>query len=176
MATDKQIEANRRNAAKSTGPRTPHGRAASSRNALRHGLLSKTVVLQSECPTRFEASVASLYAEHAPVTPTECTLVDTMASARWRLMRLANLEAASVDHELANGPTAATETAELSLPVRTALAYRRATDSGRSLELMNRAEARLQQQFNSALDRLLLLRAARPVSPAPEQAPEDLAA
>ena len=38
MATAKQVAANRANAARSTGPRTPAGRAKSSRNAFRHGL------------------------------------------------------------------------------------------------------------------------------------------
>jgi hypothetical protein len=130
MATEKQIAANRANAAKSTGAKTPAGKAVSSRNAAKHDLLARSFVLKSECPERFEAFVASFYAEYNPSTPTETALVDTMATARWRLIRMSNLEAAI---------------------------YRRASDSGRSIELMNRAETRLQNQFNSAFDRLLRL-------------------
>jgi hypothetical protein len=153
MATEKQIAANRANAAKSTGAKTPAGRAASSRNAAKHNLLTRSFVLKGECPARFEAFVASFYAEYNPSTPTETALVDTMATARWRLIRMSNLEAAIIDHEYGLD----SESADLTTPARTTLAYRRASDSGRSLELMNRAETRLQNQFNSAFDRLLRL-------------------
>jgi hypothetical protein len=40
MTSDRKLEANRRNAARSTGPRSAAGRARSSRNAVRHGLLA----------------------------------------------------------------------------------------------------------------------------------------
>jgi hypothetical protein len=43
MTTEREVAANRRNAAKSTGPRTRHGKATVARNALRHGLASATV-------------------------------------------------------------------------------------------------------------------------------------
>jgi hypothetical protein len=152
MATDKQIEANRANSRRSTGPRTPEGKAASSRNAVRHDLLARAFVLQSECPERFETLVDSFYAEYRPVTATEAALVEAMATARWRLLRLSNLEISAVDHAYADGDSA------LSIPVRTLLAYRSAADTGRSMELMSRSEARLQIQFNNALDRLRRLR------------------
>ena len=152
MATEKQIAANRANAAKSTGAKTPAGRAVSSQNAARHGLLAKTFVLQSECPARFRTFVESFYTEYNPSTPTETVLVDTMATARWRLIRMSNLEAAIIDYEyVSNG---ADDAAGLTTPTRATLAYRRASEAGRSIELMNRAETRLQNQFNSALDRL----------------------
>jgi len=48
MSSDKQVQANRRNALKSTGPRTPEGKAAVRQNALRHGLLSKETLLPGE--------------------------------------------------------------------------------------------------------------------------------
>ena len=153
MATEKQIAANRANAAKSTGAKTPAGKAIVSQNATRHDLLAKSFVLKRECSSRFKTFVESFYAEYNPSTPTETALVDTMATARWRLIRMSNLEAAIIDHEYALD----SESADLTTPARATLAYRRATDAGRSIELMNRAEARLQQQFNSAFDRLHLL-------------------
>src|ERR1035441_6233768 len=152
MATEKQIAANRANAAKSTGAKTPAGKAIVSRNATRHDLFAKSFVLKSECSTRFKTFVESFYAEY-PSTPTETALVDTMATARWRLIRMSNLEAAIIDHEYALD----SESTDLTTPARATLAYRRASDAGLSIELMNRAEARLQQQFNSAFDRLRLL-------------------
>ena len=91
MATDKQIEANRINALLSTGPRTPEGKAIASRNAVRHDLLSRAFVLESECTQRFETLVDAFYAEYQPTTPTEAALVEDMATSRWRLLRLSNL-------------------------------------------------------------------------------------
>ncbi len=154
MATDKQLEANRLNARPSTGPHTPKGKAIASRNAVRHALLSRAFVLESECPARFEALVDSFYAEYRPTTATEAALIEAMATARWRIQRLSNLEVSAIDHAYAEGDTA------LSVPVRTLLAYRSAANDGRSLELMSRSEARLQTQFNNALDRLQRLRQA----------------
>jgi hypothetical protein len=155
MASKKQIAANRANAGKSTGPRTPEGKAVSSQNASRYDLLAKSFVLRSECPARFQTFIDSFYAEFNPATATEAELVDTMATARWRMIRMSNLEAAIIDHEYGAEPDSA-----LTTPARATLAYRRATDSGRSIELMNRAESRLQQQFNSAYDRLRRIRLA----------------
>jgi hypothetical protein len=48
MTSEKQARANRRNALKSTGPKTPEGKAAVHHNALRHGLLSRDVLLPGE--------------------------------------------------------------------------------------------------------------------------------
>jgi hypothetical protein len=48
VTSDKKAEANRRNALKSTGPRTPEGKAAVRLNALKHGLLSEEILLPGE--------------------------------------------------------------------------------------------------------------------------------
>ena len=75
MATEKQTAANRLNAQKSTGPRTPEGRAAVRLNGVTHGLTAKTLVLKGESEDDFKALFESLESEHEPTTPTEETLV-----------------------------------------------------------------------------------------------------
>ncbi|HME07067.1 MAG TPA: hypothetical protein VKG25_08450 [Bryobacteraceae bacterium] len=71
-----------------TGPRTAEGKAASSMNAMSHGLTSKMVVLPGEDPAQFQFLRRALLKEHDPVTPTEKLLVEEMAQAHWRLERV----------------------------------------------------------------------------------------
>ena len=90
MSTSARIEANRRNAAKSTGPRTPEGKARSSRNATRHGISLRMVLLSTEDQKEFENLYADLRAEHQPEGATEDILVFKMAEAFFMSQR-ANL-------------------------------------------------------------------------------------
>jgi hypothetical protein len=117
MATEKQIAANRANASKSSGPKSAIGKAKVSRNSTRHHLLAKSFLLKSECSARFKAFVESFYAEYNPITPTETALVDTMATARWRLIRMSNLEASIIDHEYVLDA----DSADLTTPTRATL-------------------------------------------------------
>ena len=92
MTSFRQIEANRRNAGKSTGPSSDAGKARSRRNALRHGLTAATVIGQledAEDYKRFEATVAS---DFDPETALERELVLRLASLLWRLRRAASIE------------------------------------------------------------------------------------
>ena len=93
MATKAQIAANRKNAQKSTGPKTPEGRNAVRLNGLKHGLASDILVLPGESVSDFEHLLDSLEAEHQPATPTEVILVRQMAMASWRLNRILHMEA-----------------------------------------------------------------------------------
>jgi len=84
MATEAQIEANRRNAAKSTGPRTPEGKARVRRNATRHGLCSGIARMAEEGPEfaeDFKLLLEDLREEHQPNGPTEDILVFKMAES-----------------------------------------------------------------------------------------------
>ena len=54
MATQQQIDANRRNAQKSTGPTTPEGRAAVRHNALKHGLTAEILIPSMEDQPEFD--------------------------------------------------------------------------------------------------------------------------
>src|SRR6266571_827018 len=88
MATIKQIEANRRNALKSTGPRTPEAKAAVRMNSLRHGLRARTVVLPAENPEEFHQLCNDLEAEWQPQSRTEQFYVEQMAVSQWKLTRM----------------------------------------------------------------------------------------
>jgi len=91
--SNKQLDANRQNAQRSTGPRTPEGKAASSRNALTHGLTAQQIVLETESQAEFEEHAAELREEHQPSTPTAHILVDQLIRASWKLRRARIAEA-----------------------------------------------------------------------------------
>ncbi len=88
MATLKQIEANRRNALKSTGPRTPEGKAAVRLNSLQHGLRAQTLILPGENREEFDQLLAGFEAEWQPQSLTAGAYVERMAIAQWKLRRL----------------------------------------------------------------------------------------
>jgi hypothetical protein len=92
MATVKQIEANRRNSQKSTGPATLAGRRVSSKNALKHGLTAGEVTLDKDEAKKFAAFRDDLVADLAPVGALEEELAQTIAICLWRLRRVYRLE------------------------------------------------------------------------------------
>ena len=79
---------NRKNALRSTGPRTQEGKAIVAWNALKHGLLSRETVLYTESRTAFRALAASLLEHLQPVGVLECLLVDRIVANTWRLRRV----------------------------------------------------------------------------------------
>ncbi len=97
MTTEAQIEANRANAQKSTGPRTPEGKEKAAQNALKHGLLAKQAVVVGEDTDDFDLLRDQLYAEWAPVGPTEARLVERIAGLFWRLQRAERFGTESFD-------------------------------------------------------------------------------
>lgn len=159
MTSERRISANRANALKSTGPKTPTGKAVSSKNNLRHGLLARTVVLDGESLERFTTLLYALRDELQPQTGIEATLVENMAVARWRQMRLWGMEKAGIAYEIQKQECSdKPEVLEQDAPTRAALAFRTLSDHSRSLELMNRYETRYERQYNRALARLMDLR------------------
>jgi hypothetical protein len=84
MASIKQVEANRHNSQKSTGPRTPEGKAAVRLNALRHGLCARTAVLPTENAEEFHQLCADLETEWQAQGRTEQYLLEQMAVSQWK--------------------------------------------------------------------------------------------
>lgn len=92
MATDAQINANRSNAQKSTGPSSPEGRAKSSLNAVKTGLTGRTVLLPGDDAEAYKKHVQRFFDRHEPVGDDEQNLVQSLADTEWRLLRIPGLE------------------------------------------------------------------------------------
>ncbi|MGB8559519.1 MAG: hypothetical protein WCD62_13930 [Pseudolabrys sp.] len=92
MTTVKQIEANRLNALRSTGPRTEDGKQRSRCNAIRHGLTAETVLVGLEDIEDYEAFEATIIADYDARSAVEREFVLRLASVLWRLRRAAGIE------------------------------------------------------------------------------------
>jgi len=92
MTFFKRIEANRRNALKSTGPRSETGKRISRRNAVRHGLTAETVIGTLEDAEDYEAFEAAIIADYDAQSAVERELVLRLASILWRLRRATTME------------------------------------------------------------------------------------
>src|SRR5215213_11824433 len=100
MASRKQIQANRQNALKSTGPNTPEGKDTARLNSTKHGLLSQEVLLPGEDEEALKELAERLNAELQPVGEMESLLVERIIDATWRLRRLSRVEAGIFAYEL----------------------------------------------------------------------------
>jgi hypothetical protein len=88
----KQIEANRRNAQRSTGPTTLEGKERSRTNALRHGLTAETVIGVLESAEDYTAFERAIMTEYDPQSVIAGELVSRLASLLWRLRRATAIE------------------------------------------------------------------------------------
>lgn len=88
LISDKQHEANQRNAEKSTGPTTPEGQEAVKFNALKYGLRARSLFLPCEDPVEFDELWEDLMSDWRPANRTEKNFVEQMVSAHWLLARL----------------------------------------------------------------------------------------
>jgi len=100
MATAAQIQANRLNALKSTGPRTEEGKSASRLNALQHGVDAQLEVIPGEDPGQLEALRDAYRAEWQPVGLEQEFLVETLVQADWNRRRYRRIEADLINHAL----------------------------------------------------------------------------
>ena len=156
----RQIEANRRNARKSTGPKTPQGKAVVAFNALQHGLLSRGAALQGESEADLVDLGKRLRRQLTPLGELELLLVDRIVSTAWRLRRAIALETMLFDTE--RGDSSA---------YYGALAYKGDRDK---LQLISRYELTLERSLYKALHELQRLQAERRGVPVPPPAAVDM--
>jgi hypothetical protein len=97
MASQAQIEANRRNAQRSTGPITELGKGVAKFNALKHGMTASTAVLPYEDAYSYAELRESFVATYNPANAVESALVETVVNSYWRLLRIRRVETAVFD-------------------------------------------------------------------------------
>ena len=165
MASERQIEANRRNARLSKGPKTPEGKAAVRFNALKHGLAAEHIVLDDEERPQFDQLLAAYLAEYQPQNPTETDLVHQLVAASWRLRRLRTMETGLIELRLVDYE-ADFDKEYTSLRPHERLAYVFARNT-EALSTLSRYEGRIERSFYRALHELQRLKAGRAGQPVP---------
>jgi hypothetical protein len=148
--SDKRLAANRANAAHSTGPTTPEGKARSAKNALRHGLLAKQILIGKESAENFQALFDILVDRFAPVDDFELGMIEELASSYWRLRRAWYLETEILESSMEKQPPRGQI-------ARMAAAFGELAADNR-LNLLHRYEGRLHRMYQRTLHNLMLLR------------------
>src|ERR1700722_13639067 len=168
MATKAQVDANRRNAQKSTGPKTPEGKDKSRRNALQHGLTAKTCMLEDEDPEALVDLLNEIREKFNPQDTDEDFLIERMAKARFKYNRIMPLEAAIYNLRLSVDRTPKEITEALGVNGQRAWAYMRDANGGNALSKLARYETSLLREYDRSrqeLEKLQKTRAARPAEP-----------
>jgi hypothetical protein len=158
MSTESQTNSNRKNAKKSTGPRTAEGKARSSRNSTVHGLTGKSPILPGEDPADLRDLAAQYRDALHPQGQVEEDLVERMAVATYRLRRLAGIEVGFLDLRLRFKPLPAGFNQDGRADP---LAWAFLNDHYGVLDRLGRHESRLQREYTRCLADLQKLQALR---------------
>ncbi len=171
----RRLEANRQNALKSTGPRTPDGKARSAQNAITHHLsnpLSAAHFLHSEDEARFIRLFAEYVATYRPQHRDEYDLLTEAVYAKWRQQRLWLAETAQIEIAMAR------HEGELhkALPLADSAAHlaHGIAHSADLLRLYQRYDAQLHRQYRRCLEELRNLQAQRESAPASPTVPQPI--
>lgn len=164
MPSRTQIEANRRNALKSTGPRTPEGKANSARNALQHGLasISPLSFLAIEDRSAFERMLHGYILKYQPAHADEVDLLTDAVFCKWRQHRLWIIEAQAIEMDVAEHQLdLQTKLPKANAAAHVAHAVIYSLHHSRAHPLNRRYEAQLHRQYLRNLKELQNLQSAR---------------
>jgi hypothetical protein len=165
VTNPRRVAANRRNAQRSTGPRTARKRRAS-RNALKHGLCSPYACLEGECAATYATFVREVEEELQPRTPLQRSLIPHIANLMWRIDRLPQAQADMFQLELKRCAKRETLTASQVIARRFSA---NASDNG--FLLLGRYERGLHNELHRLLARFDLMQRRRPTTPWPHDEP-----
>lgn len=158
MISRRQLEANRRNALKATGPKTPGGKAVASLNSLRHGLSSAYAFTSQEDQRLFDERFTVFADHYQPDGPFETLLVANLTVATLRLDRVVRMETEFFNRGLARQPE---HLHNLPGSERKALVFLEDACGPNRLAKLSRYPARAEDDFYRALHELERLQAAR---------------
>lgn len=149
MTTKKQIKTNKQNSALSTGPKTNNGKAIVSKNAIQHGILCKSIVLEDESQREFEGIKKAFHEQFKPVGFLEVLFTERVLSAIWRISRISRIEATIID-DAATSPF-----------IKNKLSNAFGGYAGKKLDLMCRYETSLEKILFKSLNELRSLQFSR---------------
>ncbi len=155
-----QLAIQRANAAKSTGPRTPEGKARSSQNARRHGVTAQTTVMTEEDRLKHDEFCNNMITTLAPVGDLELYLASSVAEEAWRLnySRAQCNNIISIGHFDGTGDAYNTEHPEIHTAITAATVAR---DHAKTLELLSLYEQRIHNSFQKHYNQLIKLQTER---------------
>ena len=97
MVTQAQINANRQNAKRSTGPKTTKGKHVAAKNSSKHGLTAQYSVIATEDQAEFDQYRGNFLEELSPDTPMESMLAERIINLSWRLKRTGRIQNQTID-------------------------------------------------------------------------------
>ena len=159
MTTQAKIESNRRNARRSTGPRTRDGKAASARNSLRHGLLSKQIIFPDDDIQAFTSFRQNMLADLAPDGALEENLAQRIIVNAWRHDQAVQMVTAVIAHRTTEAEAELTESRRPGDPL--ALGLIRDAGGADALSKLGRYERALERSVDRTRHELERLQAQR---------------
>ncbi len=158
MTTQAQIEANRKNAQKSTGPKSRQGKDTVSQNAVKHGLCANRHVIRSESQEEFDEFRQNMIADLEPVGAMEKMISDRIVSLSWRLKRAEQFQNLAIESLIEfnlndgwyRGNSARREADKGNLELIIGFAINRDFEEGRTLDLLLMYERRIESSLYKA--------------------------
>ena len=152
MSSAAQLVANRANAQLSTGPRTPEGKSASSRNALKFGIHANALIIHGEDPDALAQLSADFHSQLKPNGELEAELVEVIVRSTWLQRRLSVIEAQVINSRLAARDSSDTPLGDM---------FIQDCEGPRTLDKIFRRQQSLQRDFFRALTELRRLQEQR---------------
>jgi hypothetical protein len=159
MSSRQKRKQARLNGAKAAGTKSAAGIERSSKNAIKHGLNSKMIVLSNESKTRFDELHETYIQTFQPANAVERDLVDQIAAAQWRLRRIWSMQTAAFDLKMDQQRDEIKRRFDgIDEPTRLTYAFITAANEEKSLDLLLRYETAYTRMYQRALNTLMRLR------------------